>query len=362
MSSLKRTFLPLAPATLLAALAGCGGDGSNGVDASLIHTVKRDDIVITVRERGEIKAAQNTRISSQLEGRATLIYLIPEGTVVSTGEKVAELDVSSIVEKRAIQAIGVAKAEAALEQARKNVEIVGKELKAAERTAETRFAIAQLQLEKFIGQKADPGASGNDLDSSEPTNAGTNASMVARLRGLIEDGGTTLVAGSSTAHLEERVLEILGPEENLQREMGEMASQVLQQIDQIGFARADLNLADQTLFHSKRLASKGHMTTNELERDQIDYDRKLSAQTLAWNDLLLLVNYNLRESLLGLELEVENAELNLASVRGGSEARKVREDAELKSTAAEFSLAEAQLATWDRQIENGVLLAPGPGV
>ncbi|MDA1261158.1 MAG: hypothetical protein O3A20_11130 [Planctomycetota bacterium] len=110
-------------------------------------------LLITVRERGEIKAARDTRISSQLEGRATLIELIPEGTVVSAGEVVAKLDVSGILEKRDLQAIAVAKAEAALEQARKAVEIVEKELTAAERTAETRLQIAELRLQRFIGQE-----------------------------------------------------------------------------------------------------------------------------------------------------------------------------------------------------------------
>jgi putative ABC transport system permease protein len=42
-------------------------------------------------------------VSSQLEGRATLIYLIDEGTVVQAGQKVAEMDVSQIEERRALQ-------------------------------------------------------------------------------------------------------------------------------------------------------------------------------------------------------------------------------------------------------------------
>jgi hypothetical protein len=77
----------------------------------------------------------------------------------------------------------------------------------------------------------------------------------------------------------------------------------------------------------------------------MNYERQLSALTVASNDLLLLVNYTLRESLLTLQLEVENAELNLASVRAANEARRLREGAELRSIEAEFALAREQLGT-----------------
>jgi HlyD family secretion protein len=338
---------------VLAALVACR-QGGEDASRAMLHTVTRDDLVVTVRERGEIEAARDTRISSELEGRATLIYLIPEGTVVVAGDKLAELDVSAIEEKRASQAISVAKAQALLEQARKNVEIVEKELTAATRTAETRLAIAKLRHDKFIGQDA--------KQSTAQSAEGTNADMIGRLRELLDE--ETAAAGSIgvRAHLLQRVLAVLGSEERLGLQMGEMANLILQQIDKISLARADLELAEDTLFHSRKLEERGFLTSNELERDEISYKRQLSAQTVAWNDLTLLVNYTVRETLMVLQLEVENAQLNLESVQAANDARRVREDAELKSIEAEFGLAKDQLATWDRQIRNGVLRAPGPGL
>ena len=351
--------LPCISLALGALLAACGGADRTSDDPTLIHTVQRGDLSITVRERGELKAARDTRISSELEGRATLIYLIPEGSVVRGGEKVAELDVSATVEKRAQQGINVARAEAALEQARKNVEIVGKELRAAERTAETRLEIARLRLEKFIGQRY--GAAPSAGDTAEPA-AGTNEQMVARLGALLDSGVPASAAGASADRLLDRVLEILEPEENLRLEMGELANQVLLQIDAISLARSSLEMAAQTLFYSEKLAEKGFITSNELERDRLDHQRELSTQTVAWNNLFLLVNYTLPETLLTLRLEVENAELGVESTRAAGEARLVREEAELKSIEAEYELAREQLESWGRQIERGVLRAPGPGL
>ena len=348
--------LSLASLSLAALAASCSGSGGDLVDPSLIRPLERGDLLITVRERGEIKAARDTRIASELEGHATLIYLIPEGTVVAAGDRVAELDVSAIEEKRAQQAIGVARSEAALEQARKAVEIAEKEIQAAARTAETREQIARLRLDKFVGQ-AQP-----SLDGEPGVADGTNADMLARLRALLEAEESASAARLERARLPEKVLAILGGEASLRLEMGEMANQILRQIDEIRLARADLVLAAQTLFHSRKLEASGFITTNERERDEINHQRQLSALTLAWNNLHLLVGYTLPETLLGLELEVENAQLNLESVRAANDARLVREAAELRSIDAEHALAREQLANWDRQIHNGVMRAPAPGL
>jgi len=345
-------------------LTACAGDAGDGVDPSLIQPIGRGDLLITVRERGEIKAARDTRISSQLEGRATLIELIPEGTVVSAGEVVAKLDVSGILEKRDLQAIAVAKAEAALEQARKAVEIVEKELTAAERTAETRLQIAELRLQRFIGQEmqtAKPPPPLTPIGSQDAgVGSGTNQRVITALQELIADDA--LAFGSSGNHLVDRIREILGSEGNLKLEMGDLAIQVLQQIDAIGLARINLNLSDRTLVFSEKLFKEGFYTENELAHDRIDYKRNLAAQTIAWNNLLLLVNYSLPETLLTLKLELENSGLNLESVRATNEARRVREEAELRSIEAEFGLATAQLNTWTQQVENGVLRAPAAGL
>jgi multidrug resistance efflux pump len=338
--------------------AACGGGDGEGVDPALIRVVERGDLVITVRERGEIRAARDTRVSSSLEGRATLIHLVPEGTVVQAGDRVAELDVSAIVEKRAQQAIAVAKAAAALEQAQKTVEIVEKELQAAWRTAETRVQIARLRKEKFLGHERKAAAGATGARNGTPGVAGADGT---------EDAEGTSAAdapnGSGGARGAPPTADTAaGTNAEVFARLGEMANQILRSINAIALARADLENAAQTLHYSQKLAERGFITANELQRDQLQHQRQLSAQTLGWNDLLLLVDYTLPETLIGLALEIENAELALESVRATNDARRVREAAELRSIEAEHGLAKEQLENWDRQIENGVLKAPAPGL
>ena len=141
--------------SLAALLAACSG-GSNTAptgDAKLF-TVKRDDLPITVRENAELQALRETIVRSEVEGQATIIYIVPEGTLVKQGEKLVELDVSELVEKRANQAISVAKAEAALTQARKEKEILQKELSTKLNTALSNLRIADMELEKLLGRRS----------------------------------------------------------------------------------------------------------------------------------------------------------------------------------------------------------------
>src|SRR5262245_35862546 len=267
--------LLLLPALLLA--PGCGGPESSS-DSARVRVV-RDHLHITVRERGELQAARDTRVISMVEGKSTLIHLIREGSVVKQGDLLARLDTSAIEEKRASQGILVAKAEAALEQARKNFEIMEKELVAAERSAQSRLLIAEMRLEKFTGQTR-TGAAAEDADRD------SNAEMIRRLRQLVQDEKENDPSAEARyADLDDRVIAVLGGEASLAHGMGEAANQVLLLIDEIGLANADLKLANETLVHSRKLAEREFITRNELERDIINQRRQASRMTVAWNNL-----------------------------------------------------------------------------
>ncbi|HEX6812480.1 MAG TPA: efflux RND transporter periplasmic adaptor subunit [Planctomycetota bacterium] len=358
---MPRILLLLLPAVLLP--CSCGNDDGS-TDRSLVQRVERDSLHITVRERGELQAARDTRVASLLEGRATLIYLIREGTVVNQGELLARLDSSALEEKRATQGILVAKAEATLEQARKNFEIMEKELLAAERTAQSRLLIAEMRLEKLVGQPRNTAAEATATTGApEEVDRESNAEMLRRLRQLVLDEKEhDSLAETRYGDLDDRVIAVLGGEASLQNGMGEAANQVLLLIDEIGLAHADLKLANDTLAHSRKLAVREFITRNELERDIINQRRQSSRMTVAWNNLQVLVKYTLPENRITLLQEIDNAKLGLASVRATGEARRVREAAELKSSESEFQLAKERLENSDKQIANSVMHAPAPGL
>ena len=350
-------------ALLALTASACSEATSPLEDSPDLYLVKRGDLRISVREQAEVQAKVQTSVKSELEGRQnTLIYLIPEGTVVEQGEKLAELDVSEIEEKRANQGISVAKVGAALEQARKSFEIMDKELEAEKSTAESKLTIASMELEKFRGKIIE-----NPPMDGVPAEEGTNREMLRKLQEMLSAETLGDEAGSATAEvkyssLPNTVRELLDGDENLNRDMGQMANQILEQIDKIRLARADLVLKEDTLHHSESLEAQSFITTNELQKDKLTYDSQLSKVTLAWNEIDLLINYTLRQQKIQLEQDLLNAELGLQSVMAGSEARRVKERADLESNELEFALATERLQNWDTQIANAVMLAPNPGL
>jgi multidrug resistance efflux pump len=365
----NRHLALLLPALLL---PGCGGDDAQAQDLSLLKVEPRD-LQITVKENAELQAQRETVVRSEVEGQATIIFLIEEGKIVQQGEKLVELDASELIDKRANQGITVAKAEAGLAQAQKALEILQKELTAKRRTAESNLRIAELELEKFLGRDSSAGAD---------VARGRNSDMVKKLKELVEtpvesatkeQGGDAQTASVVASRIDpRRYAPLVGKIGDLlvdadgkpavDRDMGDLANKVLQQVDKIRLAMADLKFQEAYFGHSQRLAEKQFITPNELEKDRIEFQRRLSQVGLAWNDLDLLVSYELFKNKEKLSQDVDNARLELARVLATNEAEVTKADSSLKSAEAEYKLAKDRLDNLERQIKNAIVYAPTPGL
>src|SRR5690606_19022616 len=125
---------------------------------------------------------------------------------------------------------------------------------------------------------------------------------------------------------------------------------------------ASLKIKEETLGHSRRLAARNFITRNELERDQLEWQSQVSQVTLAWNELDLLINYDLPKEQIELIQKFANADLELERVLATNEAEVTRADSELASQQAEYTLAKERLDNLDKQIGSAVMLAPTPGL
>ncbi|MCH2100428.1 MAG: efflux RND transporter periplasmic adaptor subunit [Planctomycetes bacterium] len=85
--------------------------------------VKRGPLVISVIQRGNLSARNSDIVRNELEGRTTILTLVPEGSRVQAGDVIAELDVSSTEDRRVQQEIAVQNAEAAWVKAQQELEI-----------------------------------------------------------------------------------------------------------------------------------------------------------------------------------------------------------------------------------------------
>lgn len=386
-----------------ATLAACQGEDETTASVVNTYTVSREDLPINVKEGGELVAVNETVVRSQLEGNATILSLIPEGTAVKKGDMLVELDVSGIEKELASQEIAVEKARNALEQAKTQQEILEKQLETNRTTAESQQKIAAMELQKMLGA-----ASGEVAE-------GKNRDMIARLTELVTPqpeteipavanadpgdkpktaakAGEILTANQTAGQSQRRpvdaaapagtliqqvkpenyaslvdtaiaLLEVPGdPSDPLERDMGEMANKILQQADQIRLAMAQLKVAEDTVFHSRRLAAKKFITRNELERDELDYQSQASKVTIAWNDLDLLINYSLERDLIELRQNLANATLEVERVLASNDAERKNSQFDVTAKQKEFEVAEERLAVLRRQVDNAIIYSPGPGL
>jgi len=358
--------------TTAAMLAACGDGEAKSVNRVNLYKVSREDLPINVKEGGELVAVNEVEVKSQIEGSATILNLIPEGTLVKKGDKLVELDVTDLVEKRANQEIAVEKARNALEQARTAQEILEKELQANLNTADSQRQIAAMELQKLLGAKDGQGSEGK------------NADMVKRLEELVNpsepeegEGASNGEATEGTQLVEQvhpqnyagligkvrTLLTVIGEEgDPLQRDMGEMANKILQQADTIRLAMADLKVKEDTAAHSRRLAAKQFITRNELERDELAFQSQASKVTIAWNDLELLINYTLQRDKIEMRQNLENAELEVARVTAKNDAERKNSQFDVEAKQKEFEIASDRLSTLNRQIDNSVIFSPGEGL
>jgi HlyD family secretion protein len=372
----------------LCALTACSDSEQSQQASYELYDVGNRTLPITVKEVAELQALRETVVRCEVEGNSTVIFMAPEGSITKQGDLLVKLDASSLQDKVANQAISVKKAEAARDQAEKSLEILEKELTAKTNTALSNLRIKEMELDKFLGT-----TQSDDSDESQ----GKNVDMVLRLQELVEPEDQPAEAAAKTgdeaeatrqptaqtqeqigpqlvavinprryAPLVDKVIELLddgsGSQQALERDMGDMANRVLQQVDRIRLAMADLKFQEAYYGHSRRLAARNFLTPNELEKDRIEFERRLSQVGLAWNDLDLLISYELFKDRIQLLQDVANARLELERIEASNDAERLRARTDLDSKKAEYDLAKERLDNLERQIRNADIYAPTPGL
>jgi HlyD family secretion protein len=113
------------------------------------YKATRGDLPVVVNERGSLESSSNLDVVNEVEGQTTIIFILPEGTRVSKGDLVCELDSASLRDQLTNQVITTARAAADLEQAKKTrevAEIAKKEYLEGTFPSEEQSAEGQIKL------------------------------------------------------------------------------------------------------------------------------------------------------------------------------------------------------------------------
>src|SRR5512143_3813491 len=74
--------------------------GEDPITSMATFVAKRGPLVISVLESGAVKAKEQEVIRNEVEGRPSIITIVPEGTAVKKGDVLVKLDVSTLTDTR----------------------------------------------------------------------------------------------------------------------------------------------------------------------------------------------------------------------------------------------------------------------
>jgi len=113
-------------------------------------TVRRGPLTISVIESGTIKARDQVILKNEVEGKTSILYLIPEGTLVKKGDLLVELDASDLMDRKIDQQIKVQNADAAFVGARENLAVVENQAQSDVDKAELTYTFSKEDLKKYL--------------------------------------------------------------------------------------------------------------------------------------------------------------------------------------------------------------------
>lgn len=319
-------------AGLVALLFLWGLSRSSGIadDVSGAFAVRRGDLTISVTESGDIKALNSKDIRCEVEGRTTIINIVPEGTYITAedvnkGRILAELDSSQIKAKVTQQELEFSTAQAALTEAEESFEIQKQQNATDIQGGEMKVRFASMDLQKHLGEII-----GQRLITGTINPADANDDEIDR---LIEDP-------------------ILGGE----------ALQKLRELDgDIYLKEQNLELANSKFEWTQKLYDKKYISFSEKEADRLDREKKKVEREQAKTARDLFVKYQFPKDSEKLLSDYQEAKRELSRVKASARSKLAQAQAKLQNCQATYALKKELLEKARKQLDACIIRAPSPG-
>ncbi|MFZ9011881.1 MAG: efflux RND transporter periplasmic adaptor subunit, partial [Anaerohalosphaeraceae bacterium] len=294
-------------------------------------TVSRGDLVMSITESGTIKARNAVEIKSQVEGEATIVSIVPEGSYV-TADDVAnnkilvELDSSRLRDNMNQQQITFNSAEADYTDAKESLVIQRNQNDSDIQLGLMNLKFAKMDLQKYLGQQtADKMI---DLYKKDPNQIPDIAALLSDPNQL---GG-----------------------ESLQSYRGLVSS--------IDLAEEDYKKAYTDLGWTEKLYEKEYVSLSDLETDRLRVHRLEVNWDQAKTSLDLFARYEFPKRTEELFSGFLEAERQLERVYAQTRSRLAQAESRLSSSEARYLLNKEQLERIEKQIEACTMRATEPGL
>ena len=148
----NKALVPLA-IILIVASVGVGWWLSSGDEDNRnmpVFSARRGPLTISVTQSGTLKNREQIIVKSRVQGRNTILWLIPEGAYVKKGDKLVELDGSKLGDQKTQQQIVVLNSQASFIRARENLAVSKSQGISDVAHAELTYNFAKLDLNKYL--------------------------------------------------------------------------------------------------------------------------------------------------------------------------------------------------------------------
>jgi HlyD family secretion protein len=125
-----------------------GGESPTSRLATFV--VKKGPLTISVLESGTIQPKDQITLRNEVEGRTSIVSLVPDGSIVKAGDVLVELDASTLRDRIIDQDIMVQKAKAAETSAIENLAVIENQAKSDTDKAELTLKFALQDLQQYL--------------------------------------------------------------------------------------------------------------------------------------------------------------------------------------------------------------------
>ncbi len=119
-------------------------------ESGSIFVVRRGPLTISITESGTIQNRDQEVVKSQVEGRTTILWIIPEGTYIKKGDLLVQLDDSSLQDRKIQQEATKLSAEAGYIRSKENLAITDSQGKSDIAVAKLALEFANLDYDKYL--------------------------------------------------------------------------------------------------------------------------------------------------------------------------------------------------------------------
>ncbi len=306
----------------------------------ILHTVKRENLEMTVIERGTLESSDNREIVCRVKAGSrgsfstTIKWVIDDGKLVKKGQPIMILDSSALEDQHRSQKIVLGQAEAAMIAAEQNYLITINQNESDIATALSNIQLAELDLEKYIGLPR------NTLSKKKPEDA-------KRLLGEME----TSLDSFLTRHQDD----FPGMDGEYQQALGDMSGK-------IELAEADLEMCKDRLAYSKRMQLKGFLSPTQVAADQSRLESAQETLKKSRGERQLLQRFTAQRMVKDLSSKVQESWRAYDRTIKQAHAKEIQAEAERRTKRNIFLKEEEKLDDVEDQIGECKIHAPQDGM